>query len=57
MKYFACRANNWRLNDYPKGELGYAVILSDLKDNVLSIKWFPDELFERVFGGELEGTF
>ncbi len=56
MKYTACRAGNWRKNDYPIGEIGYCVILEE-NEHVCSIRWFPDELFERVFGGELDGVF
>ena len=56
MRYRACRANNWAKNDYPIGETGYCVIFEH-KGEVTSIKWFPDELFYRVFGEDLVGTF
>lgn len=57
MKYKACRAKNWGGgNLFPIGEMGYCVVFFD-DTEVLSIKWFPDELFYDVFHGELAGVF
>lgn len=51
MKFFACKAMNWGNNDWPIGEMGYCVMITE-GDKVGLIKWFPVDLFEQVFGNE-----
>ena len=56
MNYIACKALNWGNNDFPIGELGYCVVfVSDGKTT--SIKWFPELMFNELFGGKMNGTF